>query len=131
MSITGGRRFDAVTQRTWWGGVRAPQDKADVMQGVWSRGVSKHGTPSPDARRRAAWQDPAASRQPTVMSDVVADAVEHFSRRASAFDRSPRVMIDGHCNVLWHTAHAERLLQPPLPLWIEGGKVHASGAGGS
>jgi DNA-binding CsgD family transcriptional regulator len=40
-------------------------------------------------------------------------------------------MIDGHCNVLWQSAHAERLLQQPLPLWIKGGRVHASGGGGT
>lgn len=77
--------------------------------------------------RKTAWQSPAA-RLPTPLNGVVADAVEHFSHLASAVDRNPRVMIDGHCNVLWQTPHAERLLRPPLPLWIEGGKAHASGS---
>lgn len=64
------------------------------------------------------------------MDGVVAGAVEHFSRQANAVDRNPRVMIDGHCNVLWQSVHAERLLQPPMPLTIKGGKVHASGGRG-
>jgi DNA-binding CsgD family transcriptional regulator len=65
-----------------------------------------------------------------VAGDVVAEAVEHFSDRATTLDRSPRVMIDGHCNVVWQTSHAERLLQPPLPLWIKDGRMHASGGDG-
>ena len=33
--------------------------------------------------------------------------------------------------MLWSSADAERLLQPPLPLWIKGGRVHAAnGSGG-
>jgi DNA-binding CsgD family transcriptional regulator len=60
---------------------------------------------------------------------LVADAVEQFSRRAQAADRSPRVLIDDQGQVLWQSADAERLLQPPLPLWLKGGRVHvASGA---
>lgn len=80
--------------------------------------------------RRTSWQGPDAETLSMPMSSVVASAVEHFSQSATAADCSPRVMIDGHCNVQWQTAHAERLLQPPLPLWIKGGKVHAAGTSG-
>jgi DNA-binding CsgD family transcriptional regulator len=60
---------------------------------------------------------------------LVADAVEQFSRRARVADRSPRVLIDDQGQVLWQSADADRLLQPPLPLWLKGGRVHvASGA---
>ena len=63
--------------------------------------------------------------------DVVAGAVEHFSRRAQAADRSPRLMIDREGIILWQSPDAERLLQPPMPLWIKGGRVHAAGASGA
>ncbi len=62
---------------------------------------------------------------------MIADAVEHFARRARAVDRSPRLLVDGHCNILWQTPDAERLLRPPLPLWVGGGKVHGSGGSGN
>lgn len=62
---------------------------------------------------------------------IVADAVEHFALRVSAADRTPRLVIDGHCNVVWHAPGTERLLQPPLPLWISDGKVHASADSGA
>jgi DNA-binding CsgD family transcriptional regulator len=67
---------------------------------------------------------------PKSPEDAVADAVEHFSKQLQATDRSPRVLIDGDCNVLWQSPDAERLLQPPLPLWIKGGKVHGTGGSG-
>ena len=80
----------------------------------------------PDARERGV---PPVRTEP--IKDVVAGAVEHFARRARAADRSPRLLVDGHCNVLWQSPDAERLLQQPLPLWLKGGRVHASaGAGG-
>jgi DNA-binding CsgD family transcriptional regulator len=67
---------------------------------------------------------------PKSLGDVVAKAVEQFSRRAQATDRTPRLLIDGDCNVLWLSPEAERLLQPPLPLWVKGGKVHGTGGAG-
>jgi DNA-binding CsgD family transcriptional regulator len=75
--------------------------------------------------------DPLAMALSTSMDGAVAGAVEYFARRARAVDRSPRLLIDNHCNVLWQTPDSERLLQPPLPLWLKGGKVHASGGSGS
>jgi DNA-binding CsgD family transcriptional regulator len=67
---------------------------------------------------------------PQPVKDIVAGAVEHFARRARAADRSPRLLIDGDRNVLWQSPDAERLLQPPLPLWLKGGRVHAGGGSG-
>jgi DNA-binding CsgD family transcriptional regulator len=61
----------------------------------------------------------------------VAGAVEHFLSRAQALDGSPCMLVDGHCNLLWQISGSERLLKPPLPLWIRDGKVHASGASGT
>lgn len=62
--------------------------------------------------------------------EMVPEAIEQFAQRARAADRTPRVLIDGQCNVLWRSQDAERLLQPPLPLWIRGGRLHArQGAG--
>ena len=52
-------------------------------------------------------------------------AVHHFALRARAANCGPEVLIDGHCNILWHSAGAERLLQPPMPLWIKGGQLRA------
>jgi len=68
---------------------------------------------------------------PEALDDVVANAVEHFKRRARAADSSPRLLIDGQGNILWQSPDAERLLQPPLPLWIKGGRVHATGGFGT
>ena len=65
------------------------------------------------------------------LEDVVARAIELFKRRAREADRSPRLLIDGQCNILWQSPDAERLLQPPLPLWIKGGRVHATGGSGA
>ncbi len=65
------------------------------------------------------------------LKEVVSRAVEHFSRRAQAADRSPRLLIDGEGNVLWRSPDAERLLQPPMPLSIKGGRVHAAGSSGA
>ena len=67
---------------------------------------------------------------PQPVKDIVAGAVEHFARRARAADRSPRLLIDADRNVLWQSPDAERLLQPPLPLWLKGGRVHAAGGSG-
>ena len=73
----------------------------------------------------------AASLPSSLQKDIFERAIEHFSRRARAADRSPRLLIDSQCNVLWQSPDADRLLQPPLPLWIKGGRVHApSGSGG-
>jgi DNA-binding CsgD family transcriptional regulator len=72
----------------------------------------------------AAQGDSAAAMFPGPSKESVAEAVEHFSRRARATDRSPRILIDGDCHVLWQSPDAERLLQPPLPLWIKGGRIH-------
>ena len=63
--------------------------------------------------------------------DVVLGAVEHFSRRAQAADRSPRLLIDGERTILWQSPDAERLLQPPMPLWIKGERVHAARGSGA
>ena len=61
--------------------------------------------------------------------DVAADLVEHFLHRAAKGDPSPKILIDEECNALWCSADAERLLQPPLPLSIRGGRLIASSAG--
>ena len=78
---------------------------------------------------------PAAEGKSSTVSrrlpkDIVERAVEHFSRRAKAADRSPQLLIDSQCNILWQSPDAEQLLQPPLPLWIKGGRVHATGGSG-
>lgn len=65
------------------------------------------------------------------LKDVVASALEHFSRQIAAADRSPRVLVDPHCRVLWESPEAEGLLQPPMPLWIKGGRVHAIAGSGA
>jgi DNA-binding CsgD family transcriptional regulator len=70
----------------------------------------------------------ASSERAGPVGDVVARAVEHFSRRARAADRSPRLLLDSGCNLVWQSPDAERLLQPPLPLWLKGGRVHAAGS---
>lgn len=62
---------------------------------------------------------------------IVPAAIEQFALRARAADRSPRVLIDGHCNILWRSSDAEQLLQPPLPLWIRSGRLHARQGGGA
>lgn len=67
---------------------------------------------------------------PAPPADVLTGAVEHFMRRATTADRSPRVLIDTRCNVLWQSPDAGRLLQPPMPLWLKGGRVHATGHSG-
>lgn len=79
---------------------------------------------------RTSRKDPPTAALSTTIEGAVADAVEYFARRARAADRSPRLLIDNHCNVLWQSADSARLLQPPLPLWLRGGKVHASGGSG-
>lgn len=58
-------------------------------------------------------------------------ALEHFRNRASAADRSPQVLIDGDCKVLWHSPEAARLLQRPLPLSITGGRLHVGAVSGA
>jgi DNA-binding CsgD family transcriptional regulator len=100
-------------------------------------GIKQSGGLGNDHNRNASTQrgpvapDAEVGALSAPQSAVVAHAVEHFARRARAVDRSPRVLLDGHCNVLWQTADAWRLLQPPLPLWIAGGKVHAAGNSGN
>ena len=69
-----------------------------------------------------------AHRKPVL--DMVSEAIQQFAERARAADSCPRVLIDGHCNILWLSAEAERLLQPPLPLWVKGGRLHARPASG-
>jgi DNA-binding CsgD family transcriptional regulator len=64
------------------------------------------------------------------IQEVASDLVEHFMRRAAYGDPSPKILIDEEGNVLWRSAEAERLLQPPLPLWIKGGRLNAASAGG-
>jgi DNA-binding CsgD family transcriptional regulator len=63
--------------------------------------------------------------------DVVADAIEHFARLASAADVCPRLLIDGHDQLLWQSPDAGRLLQPPMPFWIEGDRVRAANGSGN
>lgn len=70
----------------------------------------------------------AASAQPAL--EIVPLAIREFAQQASTTDRTPRVLIDGQRNVLWRSSEADGLLQPPMPLWIAGGRVHAEkGAG--
>jgi DNA-binding CsgD family transcriptional regulator len=64
-------------------------------------------------------------------SELGAGLVDHFLRRSALGDPSPKLLIDEECNVLWRSAEAERLLQQPLPLWIQGGRLKAAPAGGS
>jgi len=80
---------------------------------------------------RATDRDSGASVLTKSLADVVGEAVEHFSRRARAADRSPGVLIDSQCRVLWQSPDAERLLQAPLPLWLKGGRIHASNGAGA
>jgi len=60
-------------------------------------------------------------------SPVSAAVVQHFLRQCFAEDRRPKLLIDSHCNVLWCSEDSERLLQAPLPLSIEDGKLCAAG----
>jgi DNA-binding CsgD family transcriptional regulator len=62
--------------------------------------------------------------------EVAAGLVEHFLRRAAKGDPSPKILIDEDCNILWRSDDAERLLQPPLPLSIKGGRLNATSASG-
>ena len=71
----------------------------------------------------------ARTRQAATL--VGSELVEPFLRRAESEDARPRVLIDGHCNVLWSSPGAERRLQPPLPLWIKAGRLHADGPTGA
>lgn len=52
--------------------------------------------------------------------------VDSFLRRAQDHDRTPRLLIDGNCHVLWSSPDADGLLQAPLPLSIKGGRLQAS-----
>jgi len=79
---------------------------------------------------RTSQKNPPMAALSVPLDGAVADAVEYFARRARAADRSPRLLIDTHCNVLWQTQDSARLLQPPLPVWLRGGKVHAAGSSG-
>jgi len=62
--------------------------------------------------------------------DSLAGALDDFSRRVGVSDHSPRVLIDGNCNVLWMSPEAERMLRPPMPVTISDGKLHANGGFG-
>lgn len=73
----------------------------------------------------------ASAGSPEPILELVPEAIQQFAQRARAADRSPRVLIDGHCNVLWRSPDAERLLQPPMPLWINGGRLHARQGSGA
>jgi len=70
----------------------------------------------PSATAQAADRTSAAAPPSKLQKDMVERAVEHFSLRARAADRSPRLLIDSQCNLLWQSSDAERLLQPPLPV---------------
>lgn len=63
----------------------------------------------------------AENGQAVVATKVIAE----FLRRFAAEDRTPKLLIDSHCRVLWASHRAEDLLQPPLPLWIEDGIIRA------
>lgn len=75
--------------------------------------------------------DVEATALPDPAKDLVANAVEHFARRVRGADRSPQLLIDGECNVLWRSSDAERLLRPPMPLWLKGGRLHAAASAGA
>ncbi len=62
------------------------------------------------------------------LAEIVAEAREDFARVARNADSSPRVLIDPHCNVLWRSAQADRLLRQPMPLWIKSGRLQAAGS---
>src|SRR5690606_1099531 len=87
--------------------------------------IGANGVCKPSLRDFALRQ--RAGRECPTMTDTLAAALEHFARRTATIDHSPRIVIDGHCNVLWQSPQAERLLRPPLPLWIRAGKLHADG----
>jgi len=62
------------------------------------------------------------------VQEVVATALDDFSRQARNADFSPRVLIDSHCNVLWRSAQTERLLRPPIPLAIKASRLQGTGS---
>jgi len=70
----------------------------------------------------------APGRRPA--SQVASGLVEHFLGSIARADRSPRLIIDEDCNVLWQSPDSERLLQPPLPLFIKSGRLCAAPASG-
>ena len=56
--------------------------------------------------------------------DLLSAAKAHpFVARAAARTRLPRVLIDGHCRILWASTHAAELLRPPLPLVVSDGHL--------
>ena len=85
-----------------------------------------NGNQSPDGGERA-----GAAVLTRTLREIIAEAVEQFSRRAVAAERSPLVLIDGRSQVLWRSPDAERLLQPPMPLWIRAGQLQATNGSGS
>ncbi len=91
--------------------------------------VSKDDEPTIGAALELDGVESTGSSQGVI--EVVPLAIREFAQQASATDRTPRVLIDGHCNVLWRSSDADRLLQPPMPLWINGGRLHAENGAGA
>src|SRR5690606_3442490 len=118
--------------RDQWGRGASPATRivSDVSTSDWSGGVSvtQGAEPTTAANSGQETVESASSAQPAL--EIVPLAIREFAQQASTTDRTPRVLIDGQCNVLWRSSEADGLLQPPMPLWIAGGRVHAEkGAG--
>jgi DNA-binding CsgD family transcriptional regulator len=63
------------------------------------------------------------------VQEVADGLVDHFLQEAAIAHPSPKLLVDGQCNILWHSSDAERLLQAPLPLILKGGRLLAASAG--
>ena len=57
--------------------------------------------------------------------------VEHFLNRMAHADHSPKVLVDGDCNILWQSPEATQLLRPPMPLMIKGNRLQSNLPGSS
>lgn len=76
-------------------------------------------------------QEAVEASSPPPVVEIVPLAIQEFAQQASATDSIPRVLIDGQCNVLWRSSEANRLLHPPMPLWIDGGRLRAENGAGA
>ncbi|GGD89050.1 hypothetical protein GCM10011515_05910 [Tsuneonella deserti] len=51
-----------------------------------------------------------------------------FESMLGSLDARPRIVIDRERRVLWHSESAERLLTPPVPVRLDGGRLSADAA---
>ena len=98
---------------------------------IRSRGLTAVQNDQPPIAAKMEQGEGASATLAEPILEVVPAALQQFALRAGAADRSPRLLIDGHCNVLWRSPDAERLLQPPMPLWIRSGRLHARQGSGA